>query len=67
VCSLRAADGLRARALSPYSPSLADGEKTRKLGLTVLRGTPIALIAPVEGTVEIDNPFVQAEEKPVIQ
>ncbi|GAB5369348.1 hypothetical protein AAMO2058_001397100 [Amorphochlora amoebiformis] len=39
--------------------------KTRALGLTVIRGTSILLISPVDGTKEIPNPFT-AEQKAVI-
>ncbi|RIA93000.1 hypothetical protein C1645_796679 [Glomus cerebriforme] len=34
---------------------------TRSLGLIVCRGPAVILISPVEGTEEIDNPFVQQE------
>jgi len=37
-------------------------DKTRALGLTVLRGTSVMLISPVEGTIEIANPFLKAQE-----
>ena len=36
--------------------------ETRRLGLVVLRGTQLSLIAPCDGTEEIANPFVAAEE-----
>ncbi|ORY97344.1 hypothetical protein BCR43DRAFT_489629 [Syncephalastrum racemosum] len=36
-------------------------EKTRELGLTVLRGTAVIIISPFDGSEEIENPFVQAE------
>jgi len=46
----------------PYDPyKLTD--KTRSLGLTVLRGTSVMLIAPVDGTQEIANPFLAAAEE----
>ncbi|GAB5591201.1 U6 snRNP-associated protein Lsm7 [Umbelopsis nana] len=35
--------------------------KTRSLGLSVLRGTAIILISPVDGSEEIENPFLAAE------
>ncbi|GAB5035847.1 u6 snrna-associated sm-like protein lsm7 [Nannochloropsis oceanica] len=38
-------------------------EDTRDLGLLVCRGTQVSLISPVEGTEEIANPFVQAEDE----
>ncbi|CAB4391817.1 U6 snRNA-associated Sm-like protein LSm7 [Rhizophagus irregularis] len=34
---------------------------TRSLGLIVCRGPAVILISPVEGTEEIDNPFVHQE------
>lgn len=37
-------------------------DQTRNLGLTVCRGTAVMLIAPVAGSQEIDNPFVQNEQ-----
>ena len=36
-------------------------DKTRKLGLVVIRGTQVSLVSPHEGMEEIANPFVQAE------
>ncbi|KAF7197970.1 U6 snRNA-associated Sm-like protein LSm7 [Pseudocercospora fuligena] len=35
---------------------------TRNLGLLVARGTLLVLISPVDGSEEIANPFVQAED-----
>jgi U6 snRNA-associated Sm-like protein LSm7 len=37
-------------------------ETTRSLGLIVARGTLLVLISPADGSEEIANPFVQAEE-----
>ena len=34
-------------------------DKTRKLGLVVIRGTQVSLVSPQEGMEEIANPFVQ--------
>lgn len=34
-------------------------EKTRQLGLSVLRGTAIILISPFDGMKEIENPFAE--------
>lgn len=34
-------------------------EKTRQLGLSVLRGTAVILISPFDGMEEIENPFSQ--------
>jgi len=41
----------------------SEGEKTRELGLIVVRGSHIVVISPTEGTEEINNPFLQAEEQ----
>ena len=35
----------------------------RKLGLVVCRGPAVMLISPMDGTEEIENPFVQEEEE----
>ena len=35
-------------------------EKSRKLGLVVVRGTQVSLVSPEEGMEEIANPFVQS-------
>lgn len=43
----------------PYNPYKLT-EKTRKLGLTVCRGTSVMLVCPVDGTQEIQNPFLEA-------
>ncbi|CAM9732537.1 unnamed protein product [Chrysoparadoxa australica] len=37
-------------------------DATRDIGLVVCRGTQVSLIAPVDGTEEIANPFLQEEE-----
>jgi len=36
---------------------------SRPLGLVVARGTLLVLISPVDGSEEIANPFVQAEDE----
>jgi U6 snRNA-associated Sm-like protein LSm7 len=36
-------------------------EKTRPLGLAVVRGTALTVINPADGFGQISNPFVQAE------
>ncbi|ORY51506.1 U6 snRNA-associated Sm-like protein LSm7, partial [Rhizoclosmatium globosum] len=42
-----------------YSNGQAPGTlSTRQLGLVVTRGTSVILIAPVDGTEEIANPFI---------
>lgn len=35
---------------------------TRSLGLLVARGTLLVLISPEDGSEEIENPFVQADD-----
>mmetsp|Transcript_4759 Transcript_4759/g.11857 ORF Transcript_4759/g.11857 Transcript_4759/m.11857 type:complete len:122 (+) Transcript_4759:1-366(+) len=35
---------------------------TRKLGLIVVRGTQVSLVAPDDGMEEIENPFLAAED-----
>eukprot|EP01125_Pyxidicula_operculata_P001811 TRINITY_DN11656_c0_g1_i1.p1 TRINITY_DN11656_c0_g1~~TRINITY_DN11656_c0_g1_i1.p1 ORF type:complete len:127 (+),score=18.74 TRINITY_DN11656_c0_g1_i1:44-382(+) len=37
-------------------------EQTRQLGVSVCRGNAIMCVYPAEGTMETDNPFVNAEE-----
>lgn len=37
-------------------------ESSRPLGLVIARGTLLVLVSPVDGSEEIANPFVQAEE-----
>eukprot|EP00934_Nitzschia_sp_Nitz4_P004375 Nitzschia sp. Nitz4//scaffold2_size372955//255206//255615//NITZ4_000449-RA/size372955-augustus-gene-0.429-mRNA-1//-1//CDS//3329546856//4365//frame0 len=37
-------------------------DETRRLGLIVVRGTQVSLVAPQEGVEEIANPFLVAEE-----
>lgn len=37
-------------------------DKTRKLGLVVLRGTQVSLVSPEDGMEEIANPFISTEE-----
>ena len=37
-------------------------ESTRSLGLVVARGTLLVLVSPVDGSEEIANPFVQADD-----
>ena len=35
---------------------------TRSLGLLVARGTLLVLLSPVDGSEEIENPFVHADD-----
>lgn len=43
-------------------PDPSGNPVTRSLGMLVARGTLLVLISPVDGSEEIANPFVQAEE-----
>jgi len=45
----------------PFDPYKTSGE-TRSLGLVVARGTAVMMVAPMDGTMEIANPFIQAAE-----
>mmetsp|Transcript_108829 Transcript_108829/g.314261 ORF Transcript_108829/g.314261 Transcript_108829/m.314261 type:complete len:104 (+) Transcript_108829:94-405(+) len=38
-------------------------EKTRKLGMVVIRGTQVSLVSPQDGVEEIANPFLVADEE----
>jgi U6 snRNA-associated Sm-like protein LSm7 len=38
-------------------------DKSRKLGLVVIRGTQVSLVSPEEGMEEIANPFLQQAEE----
>ena len=51
---------------SETNVTLTDDEgntSSRPLGLVVARGTLLVLISPVDGSEEIANPFVQAEDE----
>ena len=55
---------------NPYEIHITDPDdmeritdKTRKLGLVVVRGTQVSLVSPQEGVEEIANPFLAAEEE----
>jgi U6 snRNA-associated Sm-like protein LSm7 len=37
-------------------------DQTRKLGLVVVRGTQVSLVAPQDGVEEIANPFVAQDD-----
>ena len=37
-------------------------EKSRMLGLVVVRGTQVSLVSPEDGMEEIANPFIASEE-----
>lgn len=38
-------------------------DKSRKLGLVVIRGTQVSIVSPEEGMEEIANPFIQQGEE----
>lgn len=44
------------------SPDEEGNESFRSLGLIVARGTLLVLVSPVDGSEEIANPFVQADD-----
>lgn len=63
--------GIYPSPLHPLEPPGIDGGKTddegntstRPLGLLVARGTLLVLISPLDGSEEIPNPFLQADEE----
>ncbi|KAK6586683.1 hypothetical protein PZA11_001740 [Diplocarpon coronariae] len=62
--TLKGYDALMNLVLDDVSEVLHDDEgntSTRSLGLVVARGTLLVLVSPVDGSEEIQNPFVQAE------
>ena len=52
----------RSKQRLTHSPDEEGNTSTRSLGLLVARGTLLVLIAPVDGSEEIENPFVQGED-----
>jgi len=63
--SLKGYDPLMNLVLDDVEEVMRDDEgntTTRALGLVVARGTLLVLVSPVDGSEEIANPFVQAEE-----
>lgn len=63
--SLKGYDQLMNLVLDEVKETMRDeegNETTRSLGLTVARGTLIVLIAPMDGSEEIANPFAPAQE-----
>ncbi|KAM0713835.1 hypothetical protein Q7P37_010797 [Cladosporium fusiforme] len=64
--TLKGYDQLMNLVLDNVSEVTRDEEgntSTRSLGLLVARGTLLVLISPVDGSEEIENPFVQNEEE----
>ena len=51
----------RKREISNSTADDAGNRSTRALGLLVARGTLLVMLAPVDGSEEIANPFVQDE------
>ncbi|EKD14504.1 uncharacterized protein L3040_000035 [Drepanopeziza brunnea f. sp. 'multigermtubi'] len=63
--TLKGYDALMNLVLDDVDEVLRDDEgntSSRSLGLVVARGTLLVLVSPVDGSEEIANPFVQAEE-----
>lgn len=62
---LKGYDALMNLVLDEGEESMHDDQNkltTRPLGLVVVRGTLLVLISPVDGSEEIENPFVQTED-----
>ncbi|KAJ5872804.1 Ribonucleoprotein LSM domain eukaryotic/archaea-type [Penicillium soppii] len=62
---LKGYDQLMNLVLDDVKETMRDDEgnkTTRSMGLIVARGTLIVLISPADGSEEIPNPFLQAEE-----
>ncbi|ABN67114.1 predicted protein, partial [Scheffersomyces stipitis CBS 6054] len=64
---LRGFDQLMNLVLDDVTETLRDDDsiltkETRQLGFVVVRCTSLLTISPADGTEEIDNPFVTAEE-----
>lgn len=49
--------------LCVHPPDDKGNEKTRSLGMVVLRGTLIVTIAPADGSEAVANPFLKADEE----
>ncbi|CAG8076074.1 unnamed protein product [Penicillium nalgiovense] len=63
--TLKGYDQLMNLVLDEVKETMRDEEgntTTRSMGLIVARGTLIVLISPADGSEEIANPFLQAEE-----
>nr|OQO18354.1 hypothetical protein B0A51_16099 [Rachicladosporium sp. CCFEE 5018] len=63
--TLKGFDQLMNLVLDDVKEATRDEEgntSTRNLGLLVARGTLLVLISPVDGSEEIENPFVQADD-----
>jgi small nuclear ribonucleoprotein (snRNP)-like protein len=54
----------RTQCTNVMGPTDDEGnEETRNLGLVVARGTLLTMISPVDGSEEIENPFLTTEEE----
>lgn len=65
IGTLKGFDGLMNLVLDEVKEAMTDEEgnvRYRKLGLIVARGTLLVVISPLDGSEEIENPFLQAEE-----
>ncbi|KXJ89410.1 hypothetical protein Micbo1qcDRAFT_12302 [Microdochium bolleyi] len=63
--TLKGYDALMNLVLDDVEESLQDDEgntKTRSLGLVVARGTLLVVISPLDGSEQIENPFLQQQE-----
>jgi len=63
--TLKGYDALMNLVLDEGEETLRDdegNETTRNLGLVVARGTLLVLVSPVDGSEEIANPFLQADD-----
>ncbi|KAI5463993.1 hypothetical protein BGZ63DRAFT_411852 [Mariannaea sp. PMI_226] len=63
--TLKGYDALMNLVLDDVHEVVRDDEgndATRSLGLVVVRGTLLVLVSPVDGSEEIANPFVQADD-----
>jgi len=66
VGTLKGYDALMNLVLDDVEEVMRDDENnttTRSLGLVVARGTLLVLVSPVDGSEEIANPFVQADDE----
>jgi len=66
VGTLKGYDALMNLVLDDVEEVMRDDDNnttTRSLGLVVARGTLLVLVSPVDGSEEIANPFVQAEDE----
>lgn len=64
VCTLFASTGdFQVKIMADCKSDDEGNTSTRPLGLLVARGTLLVLISPTDGSEEIANPFVQAEDE----